>query len=517
MAAMALRSWARAGKSRPDHGLTPTYFAPVKPPPSVAPADAKMAMDASSPMLSWANNAMIGAAVEGQTFLGYPILAQLAQRAEYRIISETIAGDMTSKWIEVQATGEMNKAERIDLINRALVRLNAKAVFKKALEHDGFFGRGQVFIDFGENAPGEPELTHSIGTGRDAASRLKVKGKPIKAIKNVEPTWVYPAQYNASNPLADDFFRPQEWFVMGTRVHDSRLLTIIGRPVPDLLKPAYAFGGLSLSQMAMPYVDNFLRTRQSVSDLVNAFSVMVLKTNLSQAAAMGFGSQIDRIETFNDLRDNRGLMVLDKELEDFANVSAPISGLDHIQAQSLEHISCVSRLPLVKFTGISPSGLNASSDGELRVYYDLILSEQEARLRPVLQKLIDLIQLSEIGDVDETITFRFVPLYTISEAEAAQVRKTDAETDVVLIDGGIISPEEARKRISADPDTAYPGLDPEDMPASVDDGQDTEDNPLAAMFGGSGGGAGDHDQDNVGGFAGADRIDADKPAKRFDA
>ena len=45
-------------------------------------------------------------------------------------------------------------------------------------------------------------------------------------------------------------------------------------------------------------------------------------------------------------------------------------------AQSQEQISSVSRIPLVKWTGISPSGLNASSEGEIRVYYDLIHSEQ---------------------------------------------------------------------------------------------------------------------------------------------
>ncbi|MGF6605041.1 hypothetical protein P3T23_009802, partial [Paraburkholderia sp. GAS448] len=48
-----------------------------------------------------------------------------------------------------------------------------------------------------------------------------------------------------------------------------------------MLKPAYAFGCLSLSQIAKPYVDNWLRTRQSVSDLLHSFSTMVLKTNLA--------------------------------------------------------------------------------------------------------------------------------------------------------------------------------------------------------------------------------------------
>jgi hypothetical protein len=42
---------------------------------------------------------------EGITFLGYAYLAELAQRPEYRMISETIATEMTRKWIEFTSTG----------------------------------------------------------------------------------------------------------------------------------------------------------------------------------------------------------------------------------------------------------------------------------------------------------------------------------------------------------------------------------------------------------------------------
>jgi hypothetical protein len=54
--------------------------------------------------------------------------------------------------------------------------------------------------------------------------------------------------YNAINPLKGDWYNPQTWYVMGQEIHGSRLPTFIGHPVPDMLKPAYSFGGLSLSR-----------------------------------------------------------------------------------------------------------------------------------------------------------------------------------------------------------------------------------------------------------------------------
>jgi uncharacterized protein len=65
-------------------------------------------------------------------------------------------------------------------------------------------------------------------------------------------------------------------------MHRSRLLTLISSPVSDMLKPAYAFGGLPMIQKAKPYIDNFLSTRQNVHDAVRHFSIYVLMTNMGE-------------------------------------------------------------------------------------------------------------------------------------------------------------------------------------------------------------------------------------------
>ena len=127
-------------------------------------------------------------------------------------------------------------------------------------------------------------------------------------------------------------------------------------------------------------------------------------------------------------------------------------------------MAAVYRIPLVKFLGISPTGLNASSEGELRVYYDLIKSTQEFLLRAPLQIVLDLLQIELFGDVDDAITFDFFPLYELTEAEEAQMRASDADTDVKLIQQGVISAEESRKRIADDPNTPYVDLDPMKLP-----------------------------------------------------
>ncbi len=397
--------------------------------PGVIAQDTKLACDSPSDAnYRWAlSGAISGAFSEGLGFLGYPYLAELTQRPEYRRPAEILAKEMTRKWIRLQGTGKDDKngdkSEKIAAIVAEMKRLGVQAAFRKVAEQDGYFGRAQLYLDMGDDRP--EELIAPL-----ADSRAKIGLGSLKGLRVVEPIWTYPGMYNSTDPLRRDFYQPQTWFVMNRQVHASRLLTFVSRPVPDMLKPAYAFGGLSLSQIAKPYVDNWLRTRQSVSDLLHSFSTMVLKTNLAAVLnAEGAEQMLRRAVLFNQARDNRHLMMIDRDTEDFANVSAPLGSLDRLQAQSQEHMAAVTGIPLIVLLGITPSGLNATSEGELRTFYAWIEAQQEALFTAPLSRLLNVIQLSLFGAIDPDIGFSYVPLWTLSEEQLANMRKVEADTD----------------------------------------------------------------------------------------
>jgi len=486
----------RDSSATPMFAVTPemTWSIPT-PPPGVVPEKNKLAMDAAIDGYGqWAMNSSLFA--EGQAFLGYPYLSELSQRPEYRVISETWAQEMTRKWIRFVSTGDgdiEDKSDKLKSIEAAFTHYKVQAHLKRCVELDGFFGRAQLYIDLGNDTQDSAELKSSIGDGKMRLSRAKIKKGSLKGFRVIEPVWTYPNAYNANNPLSDDFFKPLTWFVMGKEIHHTRLLTFIGRQMPDLLKPMYSFGGLSLSQMAKPYVDNWLRTRQSVSDGISNFSIMILLTDM--ASMLNDGATLDletRADFFNVARDNRGLMMADKNSEDLKNVSMPISGLDHLQAQAQEHMCSVSQIPLVKLTGISPSGLNASSEGEIRVFYDKVEASQESFLRDNITTILNIIQLNEFGEVDPEIGFEFEKLYGMDDTEAANVFKTGVDADVALINAGVIWPQEARVRLAADSESPYASLDTSEEalpepPQQPGQEQDEDGNPMADMLSGGAG------------------------------
>ena len=415
-----------------------------------------LAMD-SSPLGNFGADCFFGTG-----FIGYPRLAELAQISEYRSVSETTANEMTRQWIEIKSVGEEDNSEAIKQIEECYERLNVRGMFRKAIETDGLFGRGQILVQIKDH---DGKLANPLLL----TEKTITKGS-LKALVNIEPMWTTPAPYNAIDPTLPDFYKPKAWYVMAQEIHASRLFTLISRPVPDMLKPAYNFGGVSMTQLMMPYVERWLRTVDSVSDLLHSFSLSGIKTDMSailSGSDDGDTNIMLRAELYNRLRDNRGLMLLSKDEEEFFQFNTPLSGLDALLAQSQEQMAAPSHTPLVKLLGITPSGLNASTEGEIAVYYDHIRAMQENLLRDPLDKLLKLVQLHLFGQVNDNITFDFVPLQQMSETELSTIRKSDTDRDVAYIQAGVVSAEEVRGRLASEPDSGYNGIDVEDVP---DDG-----------------------------------------------
>jgi uncharacterized protein len=480
-----------------------------------------LAMDSNAGLVSqntiaveaWMAGGMLGAAVsQGLLFLGYPYLSELSQRPEYRLFGEIRAQEMTRAWIRIRGTDDASDQDedqpnqkndedegreqerelkgekpRNDERNKELERkikeledfldsIKLRDWFKTAAAQDAFFGISHLFLDFADvdiENPRDEEIKAPVGNGRNEATLVKFGGRKdfFRGVRTIEPIWCYPTTYNSAAPLVPSWYNPQVWYVMGIEIASTRFLSFIGRPVPDILKPAYAFGGLALTQMAQPYVDIWLRTRQSVGEIIHAFSVMVLKTNLGTATMPGSsggagwqGDLLTRLGVFAWARDNQGVFAIDKATEDFANVSAPLGGLDDLQAQAQEHMCSVARIPVVKFTGLQPKGLNATSEGEMRAFEETIVGEQEHLFRPNLTTVLDFAMISLWGERDPDITFEFVPLREMTPKEKAEIRKLEAETDQIRIDSGVVWQEEARSKLANDPESGFDDLDPHDVP-----------------------------------------------------
>jgi len=457
-----------AGLSAPE-----TWRAPTKPAwldrwLEGQPEDARtLAMD-SLPYAEMADYAANSSAwSEGLGFMGYAYLAELQQRPEYRRICEIWAAECTRKWIKLKGDSH----ERIAALEGEMRRFGVREKFREAIELDGSMGRAHIFMDLGEDT--DAELANPLK--HDEATITK---GTLRNLKVVEAYWSYPLNFNSTRPLADDFYAPSQWLVMGTAVHTTRMLTFVGREVPDMLKPVYMFGGLSLTQMAKPYVDYFIRNRTSVANLLYSFSTMVLSTDLSvMLTPEGAGELVNRIKSFIFGRDSGGLMLVNKDTEDLKNVSAPLSGVKDLLAQSQEMICSMVGIAKVNYIGDGASGLNASSEGEIKAFYGHVHGYQEKTLQAPLTTLLRVLQLNMDGTVDEGITFEFVDLWELDEEAEARVRQTNQAAEVGYIQAGVLDPEDVRERLVSEEGGIYFGvkLKTPEPPEDYEDGEEAQE------------------------------------------
>lgn len=476
--AMKIGAVALASAGATLGGTTTPWVLP-KPAPGVAPASASLAMDANTADLYAYAIGSYDSGIDGIRFMGYPYLAELLLLAEYRRMVGVLAQEMTRKWVKLTSTGDEDKSEKLKLLDVAMKKFRVQDVFREAAEHDSAFGVGHIYIDTGAGKDPAELLTELV------AKPEKIGKGGLKRIKAVEALWCYPGSYDSTDPMRPDFYRPQTWYVMAKEIHHSRFLTLVSREVPDILKPSFMFGGVSLTQLAKPAVDNWLRTRQSVSDLLHSFTVWNLKTNMASVLEGG-GSEgiLARAQMFNQFRDNRGLMMTDMVSEELGNIAVPLGGLDKLLAQSQEQQSAVDGMPLIKLVGYTPSGLNSTGEGEMDAWRDRVRAQQVHLFNAPLKRVLDVIQLSEFGEVDETISFEWEPLKEINETERANVRKVEADTAAVLIQEGVISPEDERRRLAQSEDSAYHGLELNEAPGLPDDDTDPDlDDPAEKIAG----------------------------------
>lgn len=408
--------------------------------------------------------------VESTGFPGFPTLSLLAQLPEYRAMHERLADEVIRMWGKCKSNGNANPA-RLAKIDAELERLNIATTIRTLVIHDQAFGGAHAFFRMrGDDGIKDTPLV---------AKPYSVRPGDFLGLQPVEAYWVTPNNYNSIDPSKPDFYKPSTWWMLGTEAHATRLRTIISRPVPDMLKPAYSFRGVSMSQLAMPYIDNWLRTRQSVSDIVKQYSISGVKTDLAQSLMPGANQDLAmRAELINRYRDNRNILFLDMATEEFFQFSTPLSGLDALQAQSQEQQSAVCHIPLIVLLGITPTGLNASSEGEIRVFYDYVRGYQQNVVSSLMNDILQFVQLSLDGQLDPSIKWEWNPLLELTALEMADKHNKDAQTDAVYLQEGVVSPQQVAERLNSDSNSMYSGL-----LSSMTDMSDLADDDIAGITG----------------------------------
>lgn len=292
-----------------------------------------------------------------------------------------------------------------------------------------------------------------------------VRRGAYKGISLIEPYWITPEldAEATSAPESLHFYEPTWWRLPnGRRIHRSHVIYITGDEVPDVLKPTYYFGGLPLTQQIYERVYASERVANEAPLMALTKRMLIADGNI-EAYLMNEEEAEEKLRKLSYCRDNYGVF-FKRPGDNVQQIDTSLTDFDALIMTQYQLVASIARMPATKLLKTTPKGFNATGEYEMKDYIQELQHIQDNQMKPLIDRNNLLVEKSEFGLSYELET-KFNPVDMPTERELAEVRKIDADTDMVLINAGAISPEEARARIIANPNSGYNGL-PAEMPHS---------------------------------------------------
>ena len=235
------------------------------------------------------------------------------------------------------------------------------------------------------------------------------------------------------------------------RVHHSRVVRFTGRELPQLERQAELYWGESEVEALYKDVvahDNVSANMAALTFQANVNTMeykgleQLFSLGSSRAQAMFWQT----MQAQSVLRSNYGTQLVEAGTK-LTNSQYHFNGLQEVYEAMCLNLCGASRYPMTKLFGRAPSGLNATGESDLKNYYDYVAAQREAKLRPVLQKLLPVLAMSAWGRVPDGLDIVFPPLWTPTAKEVAEIGKDKAEAVTAAYQAGLLHVDTAQKEL----------------------------------------------------------------------
>lgn len=388
-------------------------------------------------------------------------------------IIKTIPDDMTRAWRTFDIGDDCG--DKIKAISRLERRLQVRAKINEAMRWGRLYGGCLVLIGTADAANDEKVLA----TPLDAE---KIKAGDLRYLQVIDRWRVAPSGTLVIDPTSNDFGLPESYVVTNTvdtatgasgvasgiTYHHTRVLRFGGQPIPYFSWTANARWDDSELSAIWDAVVNKDTASSAIASLLLEAKVDVVKVpRLAELLSQKDGESklLKRFQTASMLKSINNTLLLG-EGEDYDQKQFTFAGLADVCNSFIDDVCGASQIPRQLLFGQSPKGLNATGDGEIRSYYDLIASMQESTLRPQLEKLDAVLIPSAIGAIPDDFDFEFNSLWQTDDKTQAEITKLVMERDTGYINAGVISEKVAAQTLLNS--GTYSGMTEQDVSAAED-------------------------------------------------
>ncbi len=359
-------------------------------------------------------------------------------------IVDVVAEDMTKNWYRLtsQITPEAKRR-----LTRLEARTHVRAKVLEGLKWGRLYGgAAAVIIVEGQEDMLDQPLNYDLVMpggfkGLIVVDRWSGITPDSELVEDIgDPDFGLPKYYT----IAD------EALGMGLRVHHSRVIRFIGRPLPNIEQQQEQYWGTSELEHVFSELKKYDNTGYNIASLVFSANLKVYQMDgFEQIGTLPPSAMKELYQTLslmNWMMSSQGMQIMGNK-DTFTTHPYTFAGLSEIYQTFMLDVSGAAEIPVTKLFGRSPAGLNATGESDLSNYADVIEGQQEATLRPMLEKLLPVMCLSEFGAIPDDLDFEFEPVRKPSEEEKKTILTQITGAVAQAYQAGIISQQIALKEL----------------------------------------------------------------------
>lgn len=247
-----------------------------------------------------------------------------------------------------------------------------------------------------------------------------------------------------TDPMSEFYGTPKEFTIAGgtagqVTIHPSRMTIFVGNERPDRDITSSAFGwGDSVLLAVMTAVKQAEAAAANINSLIYEANVDVVSIEgLAEILkAQGGEDKVRDLLRMNlDAKSNLRALVLDAK-NTYARKAVSFSSLPDLMDRFDQHAAGAADIPMTRFMGMSPGGMNSTGESDLRNYYDRVSAGQTLEMSPAMMRLDEALIRSATGTRDAAIHYDWNPLWQLSEKDKADIFKTKSDAARTIAGNG---------------------------------------------------------------------------------
>jgi len=354
-------------------------------------------------------------------------------------IVNTIADDLTRAWREFNL-GDADDNPKLKALQDAEKEFAIQDKFNQALRWARLYGGCLIVIG-----------TDDVALGGNAANSEAMAepldpdtlGKDCLRYLHVIDRWrCAPTGQRTTDLTSPNFGLPDGYLLAesSVQVHHTRVIRFDGQLLPYFAWLGNGMWHDSELQHVIDTLANYETIPASIATMMFEANIDVIKsagiTDLL-ATADGERQVAKRFAASTAMKSMNRCLLLSSD-EEYEKKSNSFTNLADVWDKAADEICAAADVPRTRLFGQSPGGLNSTGDGDLRNYYNRLVSNQQTDIRPQLEYLDRIFIRHVLGTIPENYEWEFKSLWETSETENAAIGYQNAQRDQIYLNAGVV-------------------------------------------------------------------------------